>query len=59
MRQFIISSAIISVLWLGTGTRASADVIDFETQAANAGGFLTGIPDSPLGVCPRNEALLS
>jgi hypothetical protein len=50
MRQFVISSAIISVLWLGTETRASADVIDFETQAANAGGFLTGIPDSPLAI---------
>ena len=50
MRQFVITSAIISVLCLGTGAPAVADVIDFETQAANAGGFLTGIPDSPLTI---------
>jgi hypothetical protein len=50
MRHFVIASAIVSLLGLGTGTRASADVIDFEAQAANAGGFLTGIPDSPLTI---------
>jgi hypothetical protein len=31
---------------------AFATTIDFEAQAANAGGFLTGIPDSPLTVGP-------
>jgi hypothetical protein len=29
---------------------AFATTIDFETQAANSGGFLTGIPDSPLTI---------
>jgi len=29
---------------------AFATTIDFEAQAANAGGFLTGIPDSPLTI---------
>ena len=50
MRHLVITGAIISLLWLGTGTPAVADVIDFETQAANTGGFLTGIPDSPLTI---------
>jgi len=27
-----------------------ATTIDFETEAANSGGFLTGIPDSPLTI---------
>src|SRR5262252_4557395 len=31
-------------------TPASASVIDFEPQAANRGGSLTGIPDSPLTI---------
>jgi hypothetical protein len=29
---------------------AFATTVDFEAQAANAGGFLTGIPDSPLTI---------
>jgi len=32
------------------GTYASADVIDFELQAAGSGSFLTGVPDSPLTI---------
>jgi hypothetical protein len=33
---------------------AFATTIDFEAQAANAGGFLTGIPDSPLTIGPAS-----
>ena len=50
MRYFAITGAIIPLCWLASGTFATADLIDFETQAANAGGFLTGIPDSPLTI---------
>src|SRR5690348_945533 len=48
MRHFAVTSAMIPLFWLASGTFATADIIDFEAQAANAGGFLTGIPDSPL-----------
>src|SRR5215831_1941847 len=42
-----ITFASFGLLMLAA-TPASASVIDFEPQAANRGGSLTGIPDSPL-----------
>ena len=38
------------VLVILVAAPAFATTIDFEAQAANAGGFLTGIPDSPLTI---------
>jgi hypothetical protein len=43
----LIASASFGLLMLAS-TPAFASVIDFEAQAANRGGNLTGIPDSPL-----------
>jgi hypothetical protein len=40
----------IFVLALFVAASLPAATIDFEVQAANAGGFLTGIPDSPLAI---------
>jgi hypothetical protein len=40
----------IFVLALFVAACLPAATIDFEVQAANAGGFLTGIPDSPLAI---------
>jgi len=37
-------------MFMLAATPASASVVDFEAQAANSGGFLTGIPDSPLTI---------
>jgi hypothetical protein len=45
----LIASASFFMLMLAA-VPASADVIDFEAQAANLGGNLTGIPDSPLTI---------
>jgi hypothetical protein len=45
----LIASASFCMLMLAAAP-ASASVVDFETQAANRGGFLTGIPDSPLTI---------
>jgi hypothetical protein len=38
------------LLACATALPAAAAVIDFEAQAANTGGNLTGIPDSPLAI---------
>jgi hypothetical protein len=40
----------ILTLTLLVAASLPATTIDFEAEAANAGGFLTGIPDSPLPV---------
>lgn len=40
----------ILILLLAATAALSAGTIDFEAEAANAGGFLTGIPDSPLAI---------
>ena len=45
----LIASALFCMLMLAAAP-ASASVVDFEAQAANRGGFLTGIPDSPLTI---------
>jgi len=45
-----VAGAVIPVLWLAFGPPVFADVIDFNAQAAGAGGFLTGVPDSPLTI---------
>jgi hypothetical protein len=45
----IMASASFGLLMLAS-TPASASVIDFDAQAANRGGNLTGIPDSPLTI---------
>jgi hypothetical protein len=41
-----LSLCVVSVASIASG----ATIIDFEPQAANAGPFLTGIPDSPLTI---------
>jgi hypothetical protein len=38
------------ILFVLVAAPAFATTIDFDAQAANAGGFLTGIPDSPLTI---------
>ena len=45
-----IASASFGLLLTLASAPASASVIDFEAQAANRGGNLTGIPDSPLTI---------
>jgi hypothetical protein len=45
-----IASASFGLLLTLASASASATVIDFEAQAANRGGNLTGIPDSPLTI---------
>ena len=40
----------ILILLLAATALLPAGTIDFEAEAANAGGFLTGIPDSPLSI---------
>ncbi|HEY6988813.1 MAG TPA: hypothetical protein VH369_10540 [Bryobacteraceae bacterium] len=40
----------ILILLLAATAALSAGTIDFEAEAANAGGFLTGIPDSPVSI---------
>ena len=45
----LIASASFCMLMLAAAS-ASASMVDFEAQAANRGGFLTGIPDSPLTI---------
>jgi hypothetical protein len=46
----LIASASFGLLLTLTSAPATATVIDFEAQAANRGGNLTGIPDSPLTI---------
>ena len=46
----LIASASLGLLLRLASAPASASVIDFEAQAANRGGNLTGIPDSPLTI---------
>jgi len=46
----LIASASFGLLLTLALAPASATVIDFEAQAANRGGNLTGIPDSPLTI---------
>jgi hypothetical protein len=46
----VIASASFGLLLTLASSPVSATVIDFETQAANRGGTLTGIPDSPLTI---------
>src|SRR5262249_16147478 len=46
----VIPSASFGLLLTLPSSPLSATVIDFETQAANRGGNLTGIPDSPLTI---------
>ena len=46
----VIASASFGLLLTLASSPVSATVIDFETQAANRGGNLTGIPDSPLTI---------
>ena len=46
----LIASASFGLLLTLASAPASASVIDFEAQAANRGGNLTGIPDSPLTI---------
>ena len=41
---------LLAVLALFGQAKATATTIDFEAQALNAGGSLTGIPDSPLTI---------
>lgn len=40
----------ILILLLAATASLPAGTIDFEAEAANTGGFLTGIPDSPLSI---------
>jgi hypothetical protein len=46
----LIASASFGLLLTLASAPASGSVIDFEAQAANRGGNLTGIPDSPLTI---------
>jgi hypothetical protein len=46
----LIASGSLGLLLALASAPASASVIDFEAQAANRGGSLTGIPDSPLTI---------
>ena len=46
----LIASASFGLLLTLALAPASATIIDFEAQAANRGGNLTGIPDSPLTI---------
>jgi hypothetical protein len=49
MKRFVVTLlGPYMLLVCATALPATATVIDFETQAANTGGNLTGIPDSPL-----------
>src|SRR5215471_14468407 len=49
MKSLTASTSFCLLLTLAAAP-ASASVIDFEAQAANRGGNLTGIPDSPLTI---------
>src|SRR5215472_4131055 len=49
MKSLSVSASFCLLLTLASAT-ASATVIDFEAQAANRGGNLTGIPDSLLTI---------
>lgn len=48
--KYSIAFAASFLLLTVASAPAFATVIDFEAQAANAGGNLTGIPDSPLTI---------
>ena len=51
MKRFVVTLlGPFMLLACATGLPAAAAVIDFEAQAANTGGNLTGIPDSPLAI---------
>jgi hypothetical protein len=51
MKRFVVTLLGPYMLWAcATALPATATAIDFEAQAANTGGNLTGIPDSPLTV---------
>ena len=51
MKRFVITLfGPFMLLACATALPAAAAVIHFEAQAANTGGNLTGIPDSPLGI---------
>jgi hypothetical protein len=50
MKRFVITPFGLYILLVCATTLPAATVIDFETQAANTGGSLTGIPNSPLTV---------
>ena len=50
MRHFLIHLGTSLLFVLLADLPAQATIIDFETQAANRGGNLTGIPDSPLTI---------
>jgi hypothetical protein len=49
MKSLLVASASFCMLLLAAAP-AFASVADFEAQAANHGGNLTGIPDSPLTI---------
>jgi hypothetical protein len=51
MLRFALTLPVLSVfLAFSAVMPASATTIDFDVQAANSGGNLTGIPDSPLTI---------
>jgi hypothetical protein len=51
MKRFVVTLlGPYMLLVCATALPVTATVIDFETQAANTGGHLTGLPDSPLTV---------
>jgi hypothetical protein len=51
MKRFVVTLlSPFMLLACTTVLPAAAAVIDFESQAANTGGNLTGIPDSPLAM---------
>ena len=49
MKSLLVASASFCMLLLAAAP-GFASVVDFEAQAANHGGNLTGIPDSPLTI---------
>src|SRR5215469_4966377 len=49
MKSLVVASASFCLLLLAAAP-AFASVVDFQAQAANHGGNLTGIPDSPLTI---------
>ena len=50
MKSLLVASASFYMLLLLAAAPAFASVVDFQAQAANHGGNLTGIPDSPLTI---------
>lgn len=51
MKRFVVTLlGPFMLLACATALPAAAAMIDFEAQAANTGGNLTGIPDSPLAI---------